>query len=297
MDESGHDHKQMPYEMRGGVALHASRVWSFAVGVRDLEIRAFGGHLHDFGSEIKGEKLLSRDRFKWSEQTKKDTDEQFVFSDDVRRDLSKRFLERGKANQDRHKNELEPLPSSRLEMTAFGRSCLLFVDGILDLLETEHASLFISAIPVGAKKRPPGPFPDFLRKDLVFLLERYDSLLKDNEETGLLVMDQVEKASDRRIGRLFSNYHLKTTNGRERAKRLVPVPLFVTQDLSYALQAADICLYAANWGCRWDTRMTGDVRPEVQSRYEAKLKKLRFSGGGFDQARQFRDFGFIYIPE
>ena len=64
MDESGHDHKQTPYEMRGGVALHASRVWSFAVGVRALELRTIGAHLHDYGSELKGEKLLSKDRFK-----------------------------------------------------------------------------------------------------------------------------------------------------------------------------------------------------------------------------------------
>jgi len=297
MDESGHDHKQMPYEMRGGVALHASRVWSFAVGVRDLEIRTFGAHLHDYGSELKGEKLLNKERFKWSQQTMRNTDEQYVFSDDVRKDLSTRFLERGKINQDRYKTSDEPLPSSRLEMTAFGRSCLLFVDGILDLLEAEGANLFIAAVPIGSKKSLPGPFPDFLRKDLVFLLERFDSLLKDNAETGLLVMDQVEKAHDRRFGRLFSNYHLKTSNGRERAKRLMPVPLFVTQDLSYALQAADICIYAANWGCRWDARMVGAVRPEVQSRYEAKLKKLRFSGGSNDQARQFRDFGFVYVQD
>jgi len=26
LDESGHDHKQMPYEVRGGVALHAGEV-------------------------------------------------------------------------------------------------------------------------------------------------------------------------------------------------------------------------------------------------------------------------------
>jgi hypothetical protein len=34
MDESGHDHKNMPLEVRGGVALHVSRLWDFAVFAR-----------------------------------------------------------------------------------------------------------------------------------------------------------------------------------------------------------------------------------------------------------------------
>jgi hypothetical protein len=27
MDESGHDHKRMPYEVRGGIAIHAGKLW------------------------------------------------------------------------------------------------------------------------------------------------------------------------------------------------------------------------------------------------------------------------------
>lgn len=32
MDESGHDHKNMPYEVRGGVAIHAGQLWPFVQG-------------------------------------------------------------------------------------------------------------------------------------------------------------------------------------------------------------------------------------------------------------------------
>ena len=61
MDESGHDHRSMPYEVRGGVALHASRVWPFVQKMRALEQEAFGGSLHKFATEIKGSKLLDKD--------------------------------------------------------------------------------------------------------------------------------------------------------------------------------------------------------------------------------------------
>ncbi|HTU89082.1 MAG TPA: hypothetical protein VMF69_03195 [Gemmataceae bacterium] len=30
LDESGHDHKQMPYEVRGGIAFQDSQLWSFS---------------------------------------------------------------------------------------------------------------------------------------------------------------------------------------------------------------------------------------------------------------------------
>jgi len=29
MDESGHDHKTMPYEVRGGFSIHMSKLWPF----------------------------------------------------------------------------------------------------------------------------------------------------------------------------------------------------------------------------------------------------------------------------
>ena len=37
MDESGHDHRNCPYEVRGGVALHAGRLWPFVQGMLELE--------------------------------------------------------------------------------------------------------------------------------------------------------------------------------------------------------------------------------------------------------------------
>ena len=40
LDESGHDHRHMPYEVRGGVALHVSQLWPFIRGMQKLELTA-----------------------------------------------------------------------------------------------------------------------------------------------------------------------------------------------------------------------------------------------------------------
>jgi len=68
LDESGHDHRQMPYEVRGGVALHAGEVWPFVQDLQRLELDCFGTRLARFQKELKGCKLLDRDRFKWAAQ-------------------------------------------------------------------------------------------------------------------------------------------------------------------------------------------------------------------------------------
>ena len=60
IDESGHDHKNMPYEVRGGFAIHVGQLWSFAQDVQGLEVHCFGCRLHDHGKEIKGSTLVDR---------------------------------------------------------------------------------------------------------------------------------------------------------------------------------------------------------------------------------------------
>ena len=52
LDESGHDHNQMPYEVRGGVALHVSKLWPFARAVQQPELDAFGAEVMQQEQEI-----------------------------------------------------------------------------------------------------------------------------------------------------------------------------------------------------------------------------------------------------
>lgn len=66
MDESGHDHKTMPYEIHGGVSIASVNVFSFIMDLQKWEKLIFGCMLSEFKTEIKGHKLLSKERFKWA---------------------------------------------------------------------------------------------------------------------------------------------------------------------------------------------------------------------------------------
>ncbi len=70
MDESGHDHKAMPYEVRGGVALHASQLWPFVQAVQRLELDCFGGSLALYKKELKGSTLLDKKRYRLAAQAR-----------------------------------------------------------------------------------------------------------------------------------------------------------------------------------------------------------------------------------
>ncbi len=298
MDESGHDHKQMPYEVRGGIALHASRVWAFALQMRELEMASFGLHLHDYGSEIKGEKLLDSDKFRWAAQTNPKTGEPYEFTPEVRCKLVKEFFDRNEKNKERRKSgEVEESPG-RLHFTAYGQACLYFAENAIRLLREQGAYLLATAIPRGVGKQPAGYNPSYLRKDLVFLLERYFYLLEEEDETGLLVMDQIEKTNDRRFGQRIGDYFLRSHTGRIRSTRIVPVPLFVTQDISYALQAADLCIYIINWGFRLPLRgMNAPSRQDVASAFGWMLGELQWRGKVKREEGDVESYGIVYVPD
>ena len=88
LDESGHNHKQLPYDVRGGLALHVSKLWPFVRAMQKLELDAFGGELALYRKELKGSSLLDRKRLKFAGQAPRMPDEE-------RRKLSRSFLKRG----------------------------------------------------------------------------------------------------------------------------------------------------------------------------------------------------------
>lgn len=117
LDESGHDHKTMPYEVRGGFAIHAKKLWPFIQAVKALEQATFGAYLHQFGSEIKGEKLLKQRRFGWAQRkSPMETAE--------RRKHALNFLNSGQQGR----------PPRYDEFTAYGQACLTVAEGIFELL-------------------------------------------------------------------------------------------------------------------------------------------------------------------
>ena len=272
----------MPYEIHGGIALHASQVWPFVQEVRALEQEAYGSYLHIHQTEIKGQKLLDKDRYKWAKQ------EAEMMPDVARRYHAQAFLQ----------NKSTGTPPTRNEFTAYGQASLLTARGVFRLLQAHRASLFACAVPRGAAKPPASYNPEDLRKDFVFLMERYYYFLMEQNEAGLLIMDETERSDDRRLVQRLERYFTLTQVGRERAQRIVPPPLFVASDMTYPVQAADLCIYCLNWGFRLPEKgMDAQVRTEIADEFGPLLGRLQWQGNGRREGQTYPSHGIVYVPD
>ena len=281
MDESGHDRRIVPYEVRGGVALHADRLWPFAQAMLASEEACFGAHLDEYGSEIKGHTLLDKDRFRWAAQAS-------WLDDTARRKHALAFLNKGAQRR----------APTRIEFTAYGQACLALTRRLFQLLREHDATLFAAAIP-RAVRRPNAPgASEFLRKDHVLLLERYFHFLKGKQESGLLVMDETDKKTDRQFMQLLRRYFTRTELGRYRASWIVPAPLFVSSDMTYPIQAADVCVYCINWGFRLPSLgMDAPTREEIASEFGPWVSDLQFHGETHRDGEERSNDGIVYVPD
>jgi hypothetical protein len=281
MDESGHDHNSMPYEVRGGVALPVGNIWPFVRALQKLELDCFGARLALYKKELKGSTLLDKKRFKFAHQDTQMPDEE-------RRKHARGFLTKG----------LEKKSPVRDEFTAYGQACLLFAEGVFQLLEENKAQLIAGAIPRGAHRGQNSINEEILRKDHVFLFERFFYLLEQEQKHGIIVMDEVEKSADQKFVRMMEAYFTKTKTGRYRSTKVVPVPLFVASDMSYAVQAADLCIYAINWGFRVPSYgMDAETRDEVADLAGHWLNRLQFKGQGYRDGIVYNTFGIFFVPD
>lgn len=282
IDESGHDHRNMPYEVRGGIALHATKLWGFVQAMKRLEENSFGDLLHRYGKqEIKGHSLLDKDRFRWAAQAER-------MDNASRRSHCRAFLNKG----------LEKQAPSRADFTAYGQACLEMARGIFQLLRDFEAVVFASVVPRGVKKPATDDGRDFLRKDYVFLLERYFYFLEHMRDSGLLVLDETERTLDRRFVQQMERYFQLTRTGRFRAERVVPSPFFVSSDMTYPIQAADVCIYCINWGFRLPARgMNASGRPEIGQEFAPWLNQLQFRSEETQGGATFTTYGIVYVPD
>ena len=271
----------MPYEVRGGFAIHVSRLWPFVQDIQRLEIESFGCQLREYGSEIKGSRLIDRKRFAFARQGNS-------FRDRERRELCRSFLTKG----------LMHTALRRDEFTAYGQACLRMAQETFALLKRHQAVLIASVIPRGAVKPPGFKFDEYLRKDVVFLLERFFYFLESKQEHGLLVMDETEKRGDQRFVTRLERYFRRTAIGRYRTAWIVPTPLFVSSDMTYAVQAADLCIYCINWGFRLPRRgMNAERREEIAELFGPTLAALQLRGQGHRDGRVFETYGIVYVPD
>lgn len=279
IDESGHDHKNTPLEVRGGIAMHVSKVWQFVTDFKEAEKNAFGMELSCVGKEIKGAKLLEKQRFNWIKNYN-------TLNYEERHKAIRRFLSKQK---DR--------PPRKREFAAYGQASLLMVDEIFELLRKYKAVLFASCIPCGIAKPKNFQFEDYLRKDHVFLQERFFWFLEAKQEHGILVMDQTETSNDKHFIAQLENNYTKTENGRARTNWIVPTPLFVDSSLTVGVQAADVCLYCINWAFRhhkWP--QLNQPRPELQ-RYANYCGDLQFKGDMVRGDQTVRGFGIFLVAD
>jgi Protein of unknown function (DUF3800) len=280
LDESGHDHKNMPYEVRGGIALRAGQLWPFVQAMRRLEFDSFGCELQQFRKELKGSTLIDTKRYRFAQQSA-------PMLPEARRKHSRGFLTAG----------LEHRRPKKDEFTAYGQACLEMVRGIFQLLRDHEARLFAAAIPRSVRKPATFEAEEYLRKDHVFLFERFFYFLEAQKEHGLLVLDEVEKQLDRKFVNRLEAYFRKTQTGRYRTTWIVPTPLFVASDMTYPVQAADLCIYCVNWGFRLPALgMNGEVRPEIAEEFGPWLNNLQFRGQGYKEGHVFDVYGICYVP-
>ena len=167
---------------------------------------------------------------------------------------------------------------------------------VFDALKAMDARVFACVIPASVIKPAKYVAQDFLRKDHVFLLERYFYFLEKQNQHGLLVMDEVEKVSDRRFVRQMDKYFSQTATGRHRTSRIVPVPMFVASDMSLPVQTADLVIYCINWGYRNETMgLLEPTREDVASEFALRIDELQHRGQGYRDGRVFNQWGICYV--
>lgn len=195
-------------------------------------------------------------------------------------------------------NRGQGIKPSRRDFAAYGQARLIMADHIFKLIEDHDGKIFASLIPRGVRSPKDYKFDHFLRRDHIYLQERYFNFLEAQQEHGLFIMDQVEVKEDSRFVRLLNAYYRNTQKGLERTRWIVPTPLFVDSQLAVGVQAADVALYCINYGYRrneWG--FTGPTRQEIKQRYGGLIHKFRYEGDVCSEGEVYRSYGIVYVAD
>ena len=105
---------------------------------------------------------------------------------------------------------------------AYSCQALSFVHKVIDLAAGYNVQVFASVVDLAA----PRPEPNRLRKDYVYLFERYFYFLETlpMRERGLVVFDELDKAQSHILLQQMAAYFLGAATGRYRSSRIVPNP-------------------------------------------------------------------------
>ncbi len=112
-------------------------------------------------------------------------------------------------------------------------------------------------------------------------------------------MDEVDTMTDRRFMRRLEAYFTKPKTGRYRTAWIVPTPFFVSSDMTYPVQAADLAIYCVNWAFRLPSRgMDAPARIEIADEFGPWLNQLQFRGETDTRdGAVFLEFGIVFVPD
>ena len=111
-------------------------------------------------------------------------------------------------------------------------------------------------------------------------------------------MGESDKTDDRRFVTCLERYFTKTQAGRYRAELVIPSPLFVASDMTYPIQAADLCIYCINWGFRLrGIGMNAPAHSEIEQEFGPWLNRLQFTGLGSRDGNMYKSFGIVFVPD
>jgi hypothetical protein len=97
-------------------------LWPLVQELQAAELSAFGANLREYGKEIKGSKLLDKDRFKWASQSER-------MPDEARRKHARGFLIKGLKRQPPTRQAANGTLSYRLDRTGTDVRGLGYDDG------------------------------------------------------------------------------------------------------------------------------------------------------------------------
>ena len=220
IDESGHDGHNMPCEVLAGVAISEDNLWNLVQAIRSAEREHFGGYLRELhADEIKGRTLLKIKRFKSAARNIQISADELV---GLANSCLRKGLEAGKQG-------LPQSEATQREIVAYSRQVLKFTHRVIDLAASFSVQIFASVVDLSALDRP-----GLLRKDYVYLFERYFYFLEtlSIRERGLIVFDELDKSQSHILLQQMAAYFLGTETGRYRSSRIVPEPFFVHSDLT-----------------------------------------------------------------
>jgi hypothetical protein len=139
---------------------------------------------------------------------------------------------------------------------------------------------------------------NYLRKDYAYLFERFFYFLEDegSNPSGIVVFDELEKASSHILLDQMHRYFRETAKGRHRSSLIIPEPFFVHSDLTTGIQLADLAAYIISWGVRLGG-MTLPARAELEEYGDIVCQMRHFSVRQVGDNPLFRIWSFAIIDD